>query len=94
VQTCLGLLNQICFFTVGPDECRAWPIPRGSLAPRAAHAIHTDLERGFIRAEVVTYEDLVEHGSEAACKAVGKLRTEGKDYVVVDGDVINIRYNV
>ena len=94
VQTCLGLLNQICFFTVGPDECRAWTIPRGSLAPRAAHAIHTDLERGFIRAEVVTYEDLMEHGSEAACKSVGKLRTEGKDYVVLDGDVINIRYNV
>ena len=94
VQTCLGLLNQICFFTVGDDEVRAWPIPRGSRAPRAAHAIHTDLERGFIRAEVVTYEDLMEHGSEAKCRAVGKLRTEGKEYEVLDGDVINIRYNI
>ena len=94
VQTCLRLLNQICFFTVGPDEVRAWSIPRGSRAPRAARTIHTDLERGFIRAEVVTYEDLLEHGSESACKAAGKLRTEGKDYVVQDGDVINIRYNV
>ena len=94
VQTSLSLLNQICFFTVGDDECRAWPIPRGSRAPRAAHAIHTDLERGFIRAEVVTYEVLMEHGSEAACKAAGKLRSEGKEYEVLDGDVINIRYNV
>ncbi len=94
VQTSLSLLKQLCFFTVGEDEVRAWPIPRGSRAPRAAHAIHTDLERGFIRAEVVTFEQLMEHGSEAACKAAGKLRAEGKDYVVLDGDVINIRYNV
>ena len=94
VQTCLTLLDQLCFFTVGPDEVRAWPIPIGSRAPRAAHAIHSDLERGFIRAEVITYEVLMEHGSEAACKAVGKLRSEGKEYVVLDGDVINIRYNI
>jgi len=94
VQTALQLLDQICFFTVGPDEVRAWNIPRGSTAPRAAHAIHSDLEKGFIRAEVVDYSTFVQIGSEAKCRAVGKLRVEGKDYIVQDGDIINIRFNI
>ena len=94
VQATLALLNQICFFTVGQDEVRAWAIPRDSNAKRAARAIHTDLEKGFIRAEVVPYQDLLELGGEPQCKAAGKLRTEGKDYLVQEGDVINVRFNV
>ena len=94
VQACLDLLDQICFFTVGPDEVRAWPIPRDTVARRAARTIHSDLERGFIRAEVVDTETLLQHGSEAACRNVGKLRMEGKTYIVQDGDVINVRFNV
>ena len=94
VQTAFTLLQQICFFTVGPDEVRAWPIARQTNARRAARTIHSDLERGFIRAEVVSYEVLLVHGSEARCKAVGVMRTEGKDYEVQDGDVITVRFNV
>lgn len=94
VQAALSLLDQICFFTVGPDEVRAWPIARNSVALRAARAIHTDLERGFIRAEVVSHDLLLELGSEAKCRSEGKLRMEGKEYVVQDGDVITIRFNV
>jgi ribosome-binding ATPase YchF (GTP1/OBG family) len=80
--------------TAGPDECRAWPVPRGTLAPRAAGKIHSDIERGFIRAEVVPWQELVRLGSESACRDAGKLRTEGKSYVVQDGDVVNFRFNV
>jgi ribosome-binding ATPase YchF (GTP1/OBG family) len=80
--------------TVGPDECRAWPVPRGTLAPKAAGKIHSDIERGFIRAEVTRWEDLAELGSEARCRDAGKLRIEGKDYVVEDGDVVHFRFNV
>jgi hypothetical protein len=94
VQTAFALLDQICFFTVGSDEVRAWPIARGTVARRAARTIHSDLERGFIRAEVIRYPDFVKHESEARCKAAGVLRTEGKDYVVQDGDIINVRFNV
>ena len=80
--------------TVGPDECRAWPVARGTHAPRAAGKIHSDIERGFIRAEVMRWEDLVEFGTEARCREAGKLRVEGKDYIVADGDVVNFRFNV
>ncbi|MCC6751298.1 MAG: redox-regulated ATPase YchF [Deltaproteobacteria bacterium] len=94
VQASLHLLKQICFFTVGPDEVRAWPIPRETKARRAARAIHSDLEKGFIRAEVIDYDVFLQHGSEAKCRAVGQLRVEGKDYEVKDGDIITIRFNV
>ena len=80
--------------TVGPDECRAWPIRRGLPAPRAAGKVHSDIERGFIRAEVVPWQELVERGSEARCREAGVLRVEGKDYVVQDGDVVRFRFNV
>ncbi len=88
------LLGLITFFTVGEDECRAWTVRRGAHAPQAAGVIHTDFEKGFIKAEVVRYEDLVELGSEAACRDRGKLRIEGKDYLVQDGDVMHFRFNV
>lgn len=88
------LIDLISMLTAGPDECRAWPVARGTAAPRAAGKIHSDIERGFIRAEVVRFEDLVELGSEAKCRDAGKLRVEGKDYVIQDGDVVNFRFNV
>jgi GTP-binding protein YchF len=88
------LLDLISMLTAGPDECRAWPVPRDTLAPRAAGKIHSDIERGFIRAEVVPWQDLVELGSEAKCREAGKLRVEGKSYVVQDGDVVHFRFNV
>lgn len=81
------------FFTVGEDECRAWTIKVGSTAPEAAGVIHTDLQKGFIRAEVMRYEDLIAAGSETSVKQAGKLRLEGKDYVVKDGDIVHIRAN-
>ncbi|HKY33139.1 MAG TPA: redox-regulated ATPase YchF [Candidatus Polarisedimenticolia bacterium] len=86
-----SLLGLISFYTVGDDECRAWPIRRGSTAARAAGTIHTDLEKGFIRAEVVRYEELTACGSLAAAKERGQLRLEGKDYVVADGDILHVR---
>jgi ribosome-binding ATPase YchF (GTP1/OBG family) len=79
---------------VGEDEVRAWTIRRGTKARRAAGKIHSDLERGFIRAEVIPYATFLEHGSEAAVKAAGKLRVEGQDYVVQDGDIVHVRFNV
>ena len=82
------------FFTVGPNECRAWTVPAGTHAPQAAGAVHTDFERGFIRAEVMRVEDLVALGSEHAVREKGLLRVEGKDYVVQDGDVLHFRFNV
>jgi GTP-binding protein YchF len=88
------LLDLISFFTVGEDEVRAWPIRRGDRAPRAAGRIHSDLERGFIRAEVVHYDDFVALGSEAKARHEGKLRLEGKEYLVKDGDILNIRFAV
>ena len=94
IRTAYGLLDLISFFTVGPDEVRAWTIRRGTNAQRAAGKIHSDLERGFIRAEVIPYEVFVEHGSETAVKDAGKLQVEGKTYVVSDGDIMNIRFNV
>lgn len=89
-----GKLGLISFFTVGKDEVRAWTIKKDSVAPKAARAIHTDIERGFIRAEVVAYKDFKEHGSMKTCKEAGLVRLEGKDYIVQDGDIINFRFNV
>ena len=89
-----ALLDLISFLTSGEDECRAWSIKRGTTAHKAAGVIHSDIERGFIRAEVIRFEDLVQLGSEARCREVGKLKLEGKEYVVQDGDVVHFRFNV
>ncbi len=94
IRTAYTLIDLISFLTAGEDECRAWPIQRGLTAPKAAAKIHSDIERGFIRAEVTRWEDLVHYGSEAKCREAGRLRSEGKEYVVQDGDVINFRFNV
>ncbi len=94
VRAVFRLLDLISFLTAGPDECRAWPIRRGASARKAAGKIHSDIERGFIRAEIYRLEDLKAVGSEAALKAQGRLRVEGKDYVMQDGDVVNYRFNV
>ena len=92
IRATYDLLGYISFFTVGDDECRAWSIPRGTVAQVAAGEIHSDIARGFIRAEVVAYEPLVTRGSMAACRDHGEVRLEGKEYVVQDGDVINFRF--
>jgi GTP-binding protein YchF len=88
------LLGLISFLTAGEDECRAWTIVKGTKAPQAAGKIHTDFEKGFIRAEVVPFEQLTENGSMAACKEKGLVRSEGKDYVMKDGDITLFRFNV
>jgi len=88
------LLGLITFFTAGPKEARAWTVHRGAKAPEAAGEIHTDFERGFIRAETIAYDDYVTFGGEAGARDAGKLRSEGKDYVVQDGDVLLFRFNV
>ncbi len=88
------LLNLQTYFTAGVKEVRAWTFPEGSTAPQAAGKIHTDFEKGFIRAEIVSYDDFVEHNGEAGAKEAGKWRLEGKDYIVKDGDVIHFRFNV
>jgi GTP-binding protein YchF len=89
-----GALDLITFLTTGEDETRAWEVRRGATAPEAAGAIHTDLQRGFIRAEVISYDELVAIGSMDAAKAAGKLRVEGKDYVVQEGDILHVRFAV
>jgi GTP-binding protein YchF len=94
IRTAYGLLDLISFFTVGEDEVRAWTIRRGTTARQAAGRIHSDLERGFIRAEVTPYAVFREYGSEAAVRDAGRLQVEGKDYVVSDGDILHIRFNV
>lgn len=94
IQSAYAMLNLLSFFTVGADEIRAWTIHRGMTAPQAAGAIHSDLERGFIRAEVIKYNDFITLGSEHACKEKGKLMIEGKNYVVSDADILHIRFNV
>ena len=94
IRTAYGLLDLISFFTVGEDEVRAWPIRRGTTARQAARTIHSDLERGFIRAEVIPYAVFTQYGSEQAVKDAGRLQVEGKDYVVADGDILHIRFNV
>jgi len=91
---CLKTLGLISFFTTGPDEVRQWLLKRSSSAPRAAGVIHSDLERGFIRAEVVKYKDLMELGGEEGVRKAGKFYIKGKDYIVEDGDILNIRFNV
>jgi len=92
IRASYDLLGYISFFTVGEDECRAWSIPRGTPAQLAAGEIHSDIARGFIRAEVVSYDALVARGSMAVCRDHGEVRLEGKDYVVQDGDIINFRF--
>jgi hypothetical protein len=92
IRASYDLLGYISFFTVGEDECRAWSIPRGYSAQLAAGEIHSDIARGFIRAEVVAYDDLMARGSMAACRDHGEVRLEGKEYVVLDGDIANFRF--
>jgi ribosome-binding ATPase len=94
VTAAYRLLGLITFFTAGPKEARAWTVRAGSKAPRAAREIHSDIERGFIRAEAISYDDYVALGSEQAVKDAGRLRVEGKDYVIADGDVVHFRFNV
>ena len=94
IRASYGLLSLISFFTTGEDEVRAWTVTQGTGAKKAAGKIHSDIERGFIRAEVVAYGDFIVLGSEAKCKEAGKLRLEGKDYVVQDGDIIHFRFAV
>jgi ribosome-binding ATPase YchF (GTP1/OBG family) len=88
------LLHLLTFFTVGPKEARAWTVHQGAKAPEAAGEIHSDMQRGFIRAETIAYEDFVGLGGEAAARDAGKLRQEGKEYVVKDGDVMHFKFNV
>ena len=94
IRAAHGLLDLISFLTAGEDECRAWPIRRGTTAVKAAGKIHSDIERGFIRAEVVPFVEFMRYRSEAKCREAGKLRLEGKEYVVADGDIIHFRFNV
>ena len=94
IRTAYSMLNLLSFFTIGPDEIRAWTIHSGMTAPQAAGAIHSDLERGFIRAEVIKYKDFITLRTEHACKEKGKLMIEGKNYIVDDGDILHIRFNV
>lgn len=93
IRNSYKILNLISFFTVGPKECHAWTLKEGLTAPKAAGVIHTDFEKGFIRAETISYKDYVELGGEENCKNAGKLRLEGKEYVVNDGDVFHFRFN-
>jgi ribosome-binding ATPase len=94
IAACYRALELITFLTTGEDETRAWEVRRGATAPEAAGVIHTDLQRGFIRAEVIGYDDLVDAGSMEAAKAAGKIRVEGKEYVVAEGDVLHVRFAV
>jgi ribosome-binding ATPase len=94
IRLSYDLLGLQSFFTVGPDECRAWTTRMGATAPEAAGEIHTDLQKGFIRAEVVHYDDLIECGGMNEAKAKGKLRLEGKEYIVKEGDIVHIRFNL
>ena len=94
IKSSYALLGLISFLTAGSDECRAWTIKKGTKAPQAAGKIHTDFERGFIRAEVIKYDDYIHYGSEAAVREAGKMGVEGKEYVVQDGDIMHFRFNV
>ncbi|MBK7762024.1 MAG: redox-regulated ATPase YchF [Bacteroidetes bacterium] len=94
IRSAYKLLDLITYFTAGVQEVRAWTIHTGWKAPQAAGVIHTDFEKGFIKAEVIGYDDYIQHGSEQACKEVGKMRIEGKEYVVKDGDIMHFRFNV
>jgi len=94
IQAGYKLLGLITFFTQGPKEVRAWTVREGGKAPEAAGAIHTDFQRGFIRAETIAYEDFTSLGGEAACKDAGKVRQEGKEYVTKDGDLMLFKFNI
>lgn len=94
IRQAYHLLNLETYFTAGPQEVRAWTYPKGALAPQAAGIIHSDFEKGFIRAEVIKYDDFVKYKSEQACKEAGKMHVEGKEYVVQDGDIMHFRFNV
>ena len=94
IQCSYDLLGLISFLTYGKDECRAWTIKKGTKAPQAAGKIHSDIERGFIRAETINFDEMIACGSVAAAKEKGLLRSEGKEYVVKDGDMIYFRFNV
>jgi GTP-binding protein YchF len=94
IKGCYSILDLNCYFTIGPKEAHSWTFSRGICAPVAAGIIHSDFERGFICAEIISYEDYVKYGSESRVKESGKLRLEGKDYKVCDGDIINFRFNV
>lgn len=94
IHSAYRLLNLYTYFTAGVQEVRAWTIHQGWKAPQAAGVIHTDFEKGFIKAEVIAYDDYVQYGSEAACREAGKLKIEGKEYIVKDGDVMHFRFNV
>ena len=94
IRSSYSLLGLISFLTAGSDECRAWTIKRGTKAPQAAGKIHTDFERGFIRAEVIAFEDMKACGTLTAAKAKGLVRSEGKEYVMKDGDIVNFLFNV
>jgi hypothetical protein len=94
IRSAYALLDLITYFTAGEKEVRAWTIQKETKAPQAAAVIHTDFEKGFIKAEVIAYQDFVEYGSESKCREAGKLRIEGKEYVVKDGDVMHFRFNV
>jgi len=89
-----ALLDLITFFTAGPKEAHAWTVERGTKAPQAAGRIHTDFEKGFIRAETISYADFAAHGGEQGAKEAGRMRLEGADYVVQDGDIMHFRFNV
>jgi ribosome-binding ATPase YchF (GTP1/OBG family) len=94
IKSSYALLGLISFLTAGSDECRAWTIKKGTKAPQAAGKIHTDFERGFIRAEVIAFEDMKTCGTMAAAKAKGLVRSEGKEYIMKDGDIVNFLFNV
>jgi ribosome-binding ATPase len=94
IREAYDMLNLITYFTAGVQEVRAWTIQKGWRAPQAAGVIHTDFEKGFIKAETIAYDDYVALGSEAKCREAGKLRIEGKEYIVKDGDVMHFRFNV
>ena len=94
IRSSYALLGLISFLTAGTDECRAWTIKKGTKAPQAAGKIHTDFERGFIRAEVIAFEDMKDCGTMANAKSKGLVRSEGKEYVMKDGDIVNFLFNV
>ena len=94
IKSAYKLLNLQTFLTAGPDEVRAWTFHKGWKAPQCAGVIHTDFEKGFIRAEVIKYDDYISYGSEATVKEAGKMSVEGKEYIVQDGDIMHFRFNV
>ena len=94
IKATYDLLGLATFFTAGKDECKAWTFKKGMKAPQCAGIIHTDFEKGFIKAEVTSYEDYYKYGSEKAAKENGKMRLEGKDYIMQDGDIVYFRFNV